>query len=92
MKHRLGGKIMGERILLRLKTYSYLKNDGYVIKKEKSARKGLIKHGIKFENYKNCLEKNEKIAFQSKGLRVKHTMYVLRTLTRSHRLLMIVKD
>ena len=81
MKYGLGGRIMKHRVSLRPKTYNYLKNDGYVSKKKKDTKKCAIKHEIKFEDYKNCLENNclEKIAIQSKALRVKHTMYLLRT-------------
>lgn len=60
MKRRLGGIIMKEPVFVRPKTYSYLKNDGYVDKKAKGAKKCVIKCKMKFEDYENCLERDEK--------------------------------
>ena len=60
MKDELGGKIITEFVTLRLKTYSYLTDDGKEDKKAKGAKKCVIKRMIKFDDYKNCLL-NDKI-------------------------------
>ena len=59
MKDELGGKIITEFVTLRLKTYSYLTDDGKEDKKAKGTKKCVIKRMIKFEDYKNCLLKDE---------------------------------
>ena len=41
---------------LRVKTYSYLIDDGSEDKKVKGTKRCAIKQKIKFEDYKNCLE------------------------------------
>ena len=41
---------------LKVKTYSYLTDDGSEYKKAKGTRKCVIKRKLKFENYKSCLE------------------------------------
>ena len=56
MKDELGGKIMIKFVELRLKTYSYLIDDGSEDKKVKGTKKCVVKRKLKFENYKNCLE------------------------------------
>ena len=56
MKDKLGGKIMTKFFRLRVKTYSYLIDDGSEDKKAKGTKKCVIKRKLKFENYKNCLE------------------------------------
>ena len=56
MKDELGGKIMTKFVGLRVKTYSYLIDDGTEDKKAKRTKKCVIKRKLKFENYKNCLE------------------------------------
>ena len=56
MKDKLGGKIMTKFVGLRVKTYSYLIDDGREDKKAKGTKKCVIKKKLKFENYKNCLE------------------------------------
>ena len=50
---------MKEFVRLRAKTYSYLKdnNDKDEDKKAKCTRKCVIKRKLKFQDYKNCLEK-----------------------------------
>ena len=55
-KDELGGKIITKLSGLRVKTYSYLKDDGSEDKKEKGKRECVIKRKFKFENYKTCLE------------------------------------
>ena len=59
MKDELGGKNMTEFVLFRPKTYSYLMDDGNSNKKVKGMRKCVIKWILKFNDYKNCLFKND---------------------------------
>ena len=61
MKDELGRKIITEFVTLRPKTYSYSTDDGKEIKKAKGTRKCAIKRMIKFNDYKNCLLKDEVI-------------------------------
>ena len=61
MKYELGGKIITEFVTLRPKTYSYLTDDCREDKKAKGAKKCVIKRMIKFDDYKNCLLKDEVI-------------------------------
>ena len=58
MKDELDGKIMTEFVGLKLKTYSYLIDDGSGVKKGKGAKKCIIKRRLKFEDYKKCLQNN----------------------------------
>ena len=76
MKDELGGKIITEFVTLRPKSYSYLINDCKEDKKAKGTKKCVIKRMIKFNDYKNCLLKDEIILksqqrFKSK----KHDVY-----------------
>ena len=41
--------------------YSYPTDDDHVDKKEKGTKKCVIKREIKFQDYKECLEKNKTI-------------------------------
>ena len=59
MKDELGGKIMTESVALRPKKYSYLMDGGSNDKKAKGKKKCVIKRILKFNDYKNCLLKNE---------------------------------
>ena len=61
MKDELGGNIIMEFVTLRPKTYSYLTDDCKEDKKAKGTKKCLIKRMIKFNDYKNCLLKDEVI-------------------------------
>ena len=61
MKDELGGKIITEFVTLILKTYSYLTDDRQEDKKAKVTKKCVIKRMIKFNDYKNCLLKDEVI-------------------------------
>ena len=61
MKDELGGKIVMEFVTLRPKTYSYLTDDCKEDKKAKGTKKCVIKRMIKFNDYKNCLLKDEVI-------------------------------
>ena len=72
MKDQLGGGIITEFVDLRPKTYSYLTDDCKENKKAKGTKKCAIKRMIKFNDYKNCLLKDEVVlksqqTFRSKG-------------------------
>ena len=72
MKDELGGKVITEFDALRSKTYSYLTDDCKEDKKAKGIKKYVIKRIIKFNDYKNCLLKDEVVLksqqrFRSKG-------------------------
>ena len=72
MKDELGGKIITEFVTLRPKTYSYLTDDCKEDKKAKGTKKFEIKRMIKFNDYENCLLKDEVVLkvqqrFKSKG-------------------------
>ena len=56
MKDELGGQIMKEFVRLRLKTYSYLKDNNDEDKKAKGTEKCVIKRKLKFQDFKNCFE------------------------------------
>ena len=56
MKDELRGQIMKKIVVLRLKTYSYLKDNNGQGKKAKLAKIYVIKIKLKFEDYKNCLK------------------------------------
>ena len=51
----LGGKIMKEFVGLRAKTWAYLMDDDSEHKKAKRTKKCVIKRGLMFKNYKDCL-------------------------------------
>ena len=59
IKDELGGKIMIELVALRPKTYSYLTDDDKIIKKAEGTKKCFTKRILKFNDYKDCLFKNE---------------------------------
>ena len=76
MKDELGGKIITEFVTLRPKTYSYLTDDCKEDKKAKGTKKCVIKRMIKFNDYKNCLLKDEVILkSQQRFIRKKHDVY-----------------
>ena len=76
MKNELGGKIITEFVTLRPKTYSYLTNDYKEDKKAKGTKKCVIKRMIKFNDYKNCLLKDEVILkSQQRFISKKHDVY-----------------
>ena len=76
MKDELGGKIIMEFVTLRPKTYSYLNDDGKEDKKAKGTKKYVIKRMIKFNDYKNCLLKDEvKLKSQQRFISKKHDVY-----------------
>ena len=59
MKHKLGGKIMAKVVKL-TKTYSYLIDYGSEDKNAKGTKTCVLKTKLKFENYKNCSEANQR--------------------------------
>ena len=76
MKDELEGKIITEFFTLRPKTYSYLINDCKEDKKAKGTKKCVIKRVIKFNDYKNCLLKDEVILkSQQRFISKKHDVY-----------------
>ena len=76
MKDELGGKIIMEFVTLGPKTYSYLTDDGKEDKKAKGTKKCVIKRMIKFNDYKNCLLKDEVILkSQQRFISKKHDVY-----------------
>ena len=56
MKNELRVQIMKGFAGLRVKTYSYLKENNNEDKKAKSAKECVIKRKLKFQDYKNCLK------------------------------------
>ena len=57
MKDEIGGKILNEFLRLRVKTCSYLIDEGNEYKKAKGIKKYVIKRKTKnIESYGNCLE------------------------------------
>ena len=76
MKDELGGKIIMEFVTLRPKTYSYLTDDGKGDKNAKGTKECVIKRMIKFNDYKNCLLKDEAILkSQQRFISKKHDVY-----------------
>ena len=76
MKDELRGKIITEFVTFRPKTYSYLTDDGKKDKKAKGTKKCVIKRMIKFNDYKNCLLKDEVILkSQQRFISKKHDVY-----------------
>ena len=76
IKDELGGKIITEFVTLRLKTYSYLTDDGKEDKKAKGTKKCIMKMMIKFNDYKKCLL-NDEVIFKSQQrfISKKHDVY-----------------
>ena len=76
MKDELSRKIITEFVTLRLKTYSYLTDDGKEDKKAKGTEKCIIKKMIKFNDYKKCLLNDEMIfKSQQRFISKKHDVY-----------------
>ena len=59
-KDETGGKIITEFVGLRAKLYSFRMDDGEEIKKDKGIKKSVIEKGIKFDDYKECLDSKAK--------------------------------
>ena len=76
MKDELGGKIIMEFVTLRLKSYSFLTDDGKEDKKAKGTKKCVIKKMIKFNDYKKCLLNDEvMLKPQQRFISKKHDVY-----------------
>ena len=76
MKDELAGRIITEFVTLRPKTYSYLTNDCKEDKKAKATKKCVIKRMIKFNDYENCLLKDDIILkSQQRFISKKHDVY-----------------
>ena len=52
----LGGQMMKEFVGLRVKAYSYFKDNNDKDKRAKGTKKCAIKRNLKFQDYKNCFE------------------------------------
>ena len=72
----LRGKIITEFVTLRPKTHSYLTDDCKEDKKAKGTKKCVIKRMIKFNDYKDCLLKDEVILKSQQRFISKKTMYI----------------
>ena len=76
MKDELGGKIITEFVTLRPKTYSYFTDGSKEDKKAKGTKKCVVKRMIKFNDYKNCLLKDEVLLkSQQRFISKKHDVY-----------------
>ena len=76
MKDELGGKVITEFFTLRPKTCFHLTDDGKDDKKAKGTKKCVIKRMIKFDDYKNCLLKDEiLLKSQQRFMSQKHDVY-----------------
>ena len=75
-KDELGGKTVTEFVTLRPKTYSYLTVECKEDKKTKGTKECVIKRMIKFNDYKNCLLKDEVLLkSQQRFISKKHDVY-----------------
>ena len=76
MKDELGGKIITEFATFRLKTYSFLTDDGKEDKKAKGTKKCITKKMMKFNDYNKCLLDDEVILkSQQRFICKKHDVY-----------------
>ena len=76
LKDELGGKSITEFVTLRPKAYSYSTDDGKEDKKAKGTKKWVIKRMIKFNDYKNCLLKDNVILkSQQRFISKKHDVF-----------------
>ena len=83
-KDRLGGKIMIEFVGLRAKTYSYLMDGNSEQKKAKGTRKCVIKRGLMFENYTDCLFNDKIILISQQRFKVIATSCILNKSVKLH--------
>ena len=83
MKDELGGEIAIGFVALIPKTYFYLTDDDNV-KQAKGTKERVIKRILKFNDYKNCLFKNEIILKSQQRFKVKHIVYILKKSVRLH--------
>ena len=76
MRDELRGKIIMEFVTLRPKTCSYLTDDCQEDKNAKGTKKCVIKRMIKFNDYKNCVLKDEVVLkSQQRFISKKHDLY-----------------
>ena len=76
MKDELVGNIITEFVTLRPRTYSYLTDDCKEDKKAKGIKKCVIKRMIKFNDCKNCLQKDEVLLKpQQRFISKRHDVY-----------------
>ena len=76
MKDEIRGKTLTEFVALRSKTYSYLMDNGRSDKKAKGTKKCVIKRGLKFNDYKDCLLNNDIILKSQQRFRSeRHDVY-----------------
>ena len=66
MKDKLGIRIMTGFIAVKCKVYTYLTDYGHVDKKAKGTKKCVIKRGIKFQDYIDCMENKKIFKFQQR--------------------------
>ena len=83
-KDKLGGKIMKEFVGLRQKTRTYLMDADSEHKKGKGTKKCVIKRGLMFKNYADCLL-NNKIILKSQQ-RFKCDYHIIHALNKSIKL------
>jgi len=71
------GKILTEFVGLKAKTYCLLlEEDNDIIKKIKGIKKNVVSDTISFNDYKNCLNKNENIIRSQQNFKsIKHNLY-----------------
>ena len=76
MKDELGGGIITELVALRPKIYSYLTDDCKEDKKATGTKNCVVKRMIKFNDYKNCLLKDEVVLkWQQRFKSKRHDVY-----------------
>ena len=92
MKDELKGKIIKEFITARPKTYSYLTDDDRNVIKTKGTKKSMIKRILNFDDYKDCLFKNEIILKSKQRFKVKQIVYILKKSIRLHKVVVMIKD
>ena len=59
MKDESGNNMITEVVALRSKVYAYKTNDNKIGKRLKGIKKSVTDNEITFDNYKDCLFKNE---------------------------------
>ena len=76
MKDELGREIMTEPVVLRAKTYSYLRDDDSEVKKPKATKTCVTERILRHSDYKNCLFNNEIILKPQQRFKSKaHNVY-----------------
>ena len=64
----------------------------YVDKKAKGMKKCVIKCQIKYEDYNDCLENNEKVLRSNQSFKSEAHIFSLRKLVTLHRMEMMIQD